>query len=100
MPARFKLVRGVRVYADGREVCVTAAAWRRRRRERIEMARYRCECCEDCASHRGRRCNRPIAQCADVHHRKRRGLGGAKRDDRLENLEADCRTCHRWGPNK
>lgn len=111
MPAKFKLVSGVRIYKDGREVCATRAAWERRRREVIARAGRRCECREDCESHRGRRCNRRLAATmnealfvsavvAEVHHKTRRGMGGEKRDDRLENLECDCPLCHRAGPGK
>jgi len=106
MPARFKLVDGIRIYPDGREVCVTRAARDRRRLERIVLAKGRCECTQDCRSHVGRRCNRLIAATVTqseqlkipvthVHHKKRRGMGGATRDDRIENLEATCEFCHR-----
>jgi hypothetical protein len=111
VPARFRLVAGVRIYPDGREVAVTREAWERRRREAIARAGRRCECREDCESHRGRRCNRRVtatmnealfisAVVANVHHKKRRGMGGGHRDDRLENLECDCPNCHVMGPNK
>lgn len=33
---------------------------------------------------------------AEIHHKNAggRGLGGSKRDDRLENLETTCKNCH------
>lgn len=105
MPARFNLVDGVRIYPDGREVCVTRAATERRRLEVIARAGRRCECREDCESHRGRRCNRRIAATmnealfvsavvAHIHHKTRRGMGGGKRDDRIDNLMCLCYKCH------
>ncbi len=39
-----------------------------------------CECC-------GRK-------AVDIHHIKRRGLGGSKRCDNIENLIGLCRDCH------
>lgn len=103
MPAQFKLVRGVRILTDGREVCVTQAAWNRRRQEVLKRAGHRCECREDCQWHRGRRCKRMIGLAGwltHIHHRTRRGTAGAKRDDRIENLEANCVHCHMHGENK
>ena|SRR6185312_9239473 len=105
MPARFKLIDGVRVYRDGREACITKYSWARRRLEAIARSNGRCECTQDHRSHMGRRCNRLIAATVTqseqlkipvthVHHKKRRGMGGATRDDRLENLEAVCEFCH------
>ena len=106
MPARFKLVDGVRIYPSGREVCVTRAAWNRRREERFGAANGRCECREKCASHSFRgRCSRPLALSgreakelgiwlADAHHVDGRGIGGGKRDDRLSEIRIYCRPCH------
>src|SRR5579862_8906687 len=105
MPARFELKNGIRFYPDGREVCVTAAAWSRRRRERLEIAGFRCEGTRACPRHRNQRCNNLLtgsishatdAMMAHVHHENKggRGLGGGKREDRLEKLEADCEFCH------
>lgn len=31
---------------------------------------------------------------ANIHHKRDRGLGGSRRDDRLENLETHCKDCH------
>jgi len=100
VPAKFKLVNGVRIYADGREVCKSPSAWKRRRVEVLRLAGFRCQCREDCAWHRGRRCGASLRKWAEIHHKKRRGLGGGRRDDRKENLEADCLQCHQFGENK
>jgi hypothetical protein len=102
MPARFKEKDGVRIYPDGREVCYTQKAWDRRRAERIELAEFRCECTGECGLHQGRRCNRVIAvhqtasaNAGDAHHTASRGIGGGRRDDRLEKIRAFCRMpCH------
>lgn len=95
---------GVRISPDGHEVCQTQAAWDRRRGERLKIAGYRCECKRDCPAHRFRRCNAPLVlhakdaigagQVAHVHHKTKRGMGGGTRDDRVENLEANCPYCH------
>ena len=36
-------------------------------------------------------CNR---QAVDIHHIERRGIGGSKNRDYIENLAALCRDCH------
>ena len=37
----------------------------------------------------------------DIHHIQRRGMGGSKTADRIENLMALCRECHnRYGDRK
>lgn len=34
------------------------------------------------------------AVATDIHHIQRRGMGGSKTADRIENLIAVCRSCH------
>ena len=34
------------------------------------------------------------ARAVDIHHIERRGLGGSKDKDYIENLAALCRSCH------
>ena len=34
-------------------------------------------------------------RAVDVHHLERRGMGGSKTKDTIENLVAVCRDCHR-----
>lgn len=37
----------------------------------------------------------------DIHHIQRRGMGGSRKADRIENLMALCRTCHdRYGDRR
>jgi hypothetical protein len=94
--------------SDGREVC-RDEAWEARRKECHDRAGGRCERIKI----RGRerfRCNRlaPLHNVIDsdygevrtpaghAHHKNgARGLGGGKRDDRLENLDWLCAKCHR-----
>lgn len=103
MPARFKEKYGVRIYPDGREVCYTQKAWDRRREECFERDGFLCQCIGDCFSHSYRgKCNAMLslhsenngAVVGDAHHKKTRGHGGGRRDDRLSNLESFCRNCH------
>jgi 5-methylcytosine-specific restriction endonuclease McrA len=100
-----RIINGIRICADGREVCETDAAWQQRRREVYRRAKGRCEC-ESCPRHVGRRCNRRMAfdlataretnaPLMHAHHVKGRGAGGGGRDDRLQNLEGACEFCHR-----
>ncbi len=72
-----------KVMPDGRER-LSAADWKARKLEVYARDGGRCVVCE-----------RPIQFFeADVHHKKRRGMGGAKRDDSLDNLETLCHLCH------
>jgi hypothetical protein len=54
----------------------------RLRAERMDQTQGRCE-----------RCSRGLP--LHFHHIKHRGLGGATRDDRRENLKLLCYICHR-----
>lgn len=77
-------------YMGGPEVC-KGIAWTHRRLEVVEREDGKCE-----------RCKRPAPfhptdehPSGHVHHKNgTRGLGGGKRDDRLENLELLCFVCH------
>jgi len=53
--------------------------WRRLRRRALQRDRYRCV-----------RCGRRRPTRLEVHH-----VNGVTTDDRLENLETLCETCHR-----
>jgi len=76
------------IYPDGREVCRTTPAGRVVYYERKRMA----------WEAQGRRCaicDRPISlRQATVDHKEPRGMGGGRRDDRQENIQAAC-----WGCN-
>jgi|SRR5579885_2233186 len=96
---------GVRSYHDGREVCVTRDAILLRRRQVWIRDGRRCQCMKDCPSHAGHKCNRLLAitvkiaeetntPVAHIHHRKRRGMAGGARDDRMDNLITECGFCH------
>ena len=65
-------------YRDGREVCVNSATgWQEyKRRVRLMWQRQERRCCL---------CNRPLALAnATFEHQRRRGMGSAWRDDRIE----------------
>jgi len=67
----------------------TKAGWEKVRRRLAEKANFRCE-----------HCGRILLYSGDAHHRRGRGAGSAKRDDRIElpdgtrNLIYLCRECH------
>jgi hypothetical protein len=68
----------VRVYRDGREVCQNSkAGWLEyKRRVKVMVERQNRRCCL---------CNRPLALGnATFEHQRRRGMGAAWRDDRIE----------------
>jgi hypothetical protein len=68
----------VRVYPDGREVCQDSAeGWREyKRRVKVMLQRQ---------GHRCSLCTRPLALGnATFEHQRRRGMGAASRDDRIE----------------
>lgn len=66
-----------RILSDGREIC-TGAAYERRRRQVLQRDGFRCVRCGS---------DYDVA----VHHRRKRSLW---RDDRLDNLETLCSSCH------
>lgn len=69
---------------DGyREVC-SPHQYRKRREELCKRADSLCERCTAWA---------PI-HMGDWHHKRKRGMGGANRDDRLTNAEWLCKLCH------
>lgn len=40
-------------------------------------------------------------KAVDIHHIKARGMGGSKQADKIENLQALCRSCHaQYGDKK
>jgi hypothetical protein len=74
----------VRRYADGREVCQDSPAGRREYNRRLEimLSRQGHMCCL---------CEKRICtlQDATFEHQRRRGLGGAFRDDRCYNSRGE-----------
>jgi hypothetical protein len=80
----------VRVYFDGREVCQdNAAGWREyKRRVSVMVQRQGRRCCL---------CNRPLALGnATFEHQRRRGMGAAWRDDRIERDGQDWNGAAHW----
>jgi hypothetical protein len=78
----------VRRYPDGREVCTESKAGR------IEYAR-RVKVMLQAQGHRCCLCNRALALGnATFEHHRRRGMGSAFRDDRIENGGAAHWTCN------
>lgn len=76
-PARY-------VTRDGREIHRSPWAWLVQRRKAWERDEHRC-----------RACGRELALAeAHIDHVRERGMGGAWRDDRLENLLTKCAPCH------
>ena len=77
---RYRTILGgaVRVYPDGREICVNSkAGWiEYKRRVKLMWVRQGRRCCD---------CGKPLALGnATFEHQRRRGLGAAFRDDRAE----------------
>jgi hypothetical protein len=80
----------VRVYRDGREVCVNSAAgWKEyKRRVRVMVQRQNHRCCL---------CGRPLALGnATFEHQRRRGMGAAWRDDRVTKDGEDWNGAAHW----
>jgi len=80
----------VRVYPDGREICQDNrqgwAEYKRRIEVMVERQRFKCCLC-------GKRIS--VAD-ATFEHQRRRGLGGAWRDDRLGNAEGKLNGAAHW----
>ena len=90
-----RLVDGIRIFPDGREVCETKEAWDRRRGECRTLAAGRCSCRRMVPLHDERNENGDVVRYAGhADHIVSRGMGGAKRDDRLHNLRWSCFWCH------
>jgi hypothetical protein len=80
----------VRRYSDGREVCVdSAAGWREyKRRVSVMLQRQNFRCCL---------CNRRLSLAnATFEHQRRRGMGAAWRDDRLETADGKLNGAAHW----
>lgn len=80
----------VRVYPDGREVCQdNAAGWREyTRRVQVMVQRQHFRCCL---------CKRHLsANNATFEHRRRRGMGAAFRDDRIEKDGQEWNRAAHW----
>jgi 5-methylcytosine-specific restriction endonuclease McrA len=79
---------GVRYYPDSREVCQDTAAGRREYKRRLDEAWHRQEA--TCGI-----CKRTLVWAeATVDHIQPRGMGGARRDDRQENIQAVHAVCN------
>jgi hypothetical protein len=77
---------------DGKRFIATHHGWELIQKRVKELANNRCELnlASDCAGH---------TLYLDTHHRRGRGSGGSKRDDRIwilgiRNLKSACRPCH------
>jgi hypothetical protein len=84
----------VRVYPDGREVCVDSTAgwgeYKRRVKLMLERQGRRCSLC-----------NRPLALFnATFEHQRRRGMGAAWRDDRITKDGQDWNGAAHWVCNR
>jgi hypothetical protein len=80
----------VRRYSDGREVCVdSAAGWKEyKRRVGVMLQRQNFRCCL---------CNRRLSLAnATFEHQRRRGMGAAWRDDRLETADGKLNGAAHW----
>ena len=80
----------VRRYSDGREVCENSkAGWiEYKRRVKVMLQRQGGRCCL---------CNRPLALGnATFEHQRRRGMGSAWRDDRIERDRQPWNGCAHW----
>jgi hypothetical protein len=83
----------VRVYPDGREVCVDSpAGWREyKRRVSVMLQRQNRKCCL---------CERPLSLAnATFEHQRRRGMGAAWRDDRIFKDGQDWNGAAHWSCN-
>lgn len=83
----------VRLYRDGREVCVNSkAGWiEYKRRVKVMLQRQNHRCCL---------CNRPLALAnATFEHQRRRGMGAAWRDDRITKDGEDWNGAAHWTCN-
>lgn len=86
----FILDGAVLVYPDGREVCVNSAAgWQEyKRRVQVMWQRQGRRCCL---------CGSPLSLAnATFEHQRRRGMGAAWRDDRIEKDGADWNGAAHW----
>lgn len=90
-----RLVNGVR-YVGEREVCEAPKAWADRRQEVYLRERGRCQGCKRFAPlhERTNDDGTVIAFAGHAAHIVARGMGGARRDDRRENLRWLCMWCH------
>ena len=82
-----------RIYRDGREVCVDSpAGWREyKRRVEVMVQRQNHRCCL---------CNRRISVgTATFEHQRRRGMGSAWRDDRIEKDGVEWNGAAHWTCN-
>ena len=79
-----------RIYSDGREVCVDSPAGWREYKRRVEamLLRQNYRCCL---------CGRRLALSqATFEHQRRRGMGGAWRDDRITKDGQDWNGVAHW----
>jgi hypothetical protein len=83
----------VRVYPDGREVCIdSTAGWREyKRRVEVMVQRQNHRCCL---------CGRRLSLAnATFEHQRRRGMGAAWRDDRITKDGQDWNGAAHWACN-
>lgn len=102
-PGPIKITQGKKrlrvVYRDGREV-LSGEAWRERK---IEVFLLDGGCCVDCSKFLTPP-GKGLANEAEIHHSRRRGMAGSWRDDRIwitidgkkvRNLLTLCWACHK-----
>jgi hypothetical protein len=91
VPTKHPVVDGIMTFPCGRQVCVTTAAWERRKMEVLFRAKFVCEVAKLIGRH-AHLVSDFEGWTAD--HIKKRGMNGSTRDDRVENLRLTCNTCH------
>lgn len=94
-PAYSRVQNGIRYIGD-REICETQAAWNRRREELHTLKAGRCEGCRRMVPLHDEKnaLGDVIRYAGQADHIIGRGMGGARRDDRLSNLRLLCFWCH------
>lgn len=85
---------GIRTTSDGREICLTREAWNRRRHEVLKRDKFRCRDCGRLVAETMKIAEMFGLPVAHIDHQKKRGIGGGKRDDRLEKLKTKCPLDH------
>ncbi len=81
-----------------REICRTDYQWEKRRELVFERDKGKCKHCGRFAplhNEYDRETGEIRRFAGHAMHKRLRGMGGAHRDDRLENLDWGCYRCHR-----
>lgn len=88
VPTKHPVIDGIKTFPDGREVCMTIGAWRRRKLEVYRRDKGICQTASLTGFQPHYIDENSIYWTAD--HIKKRGISGATRDDRIENLRLTC----------